>query len=493
MAAESTTDAGRDLDGILPVLPRLLIGSEWVEARSGQTFETVDPATAKVVATVAEGDAVDVDLAVQAARRAFESGPWGRTSPAGRAALLRRWAELIGRDRDDLARLEVLDSGMTLPMARGMIAGGVETILHFAGAVQSIHGVAPQTGAGAMNYSLRDPVGVVASIIPWNAPITNAIWKLSPALAAGNTVVLKPAELTPLTALKLAELLIEAGLPEGAVNVVPGFGHTAGARLAEHPDVDKVSFTGSTEVGKLILQASAGNLKHVSLELGGKSPNIVFDDADLDLAVPTAVAAFTTLTGQICTAGSRLFVQRAIHDEFVAAVTKLVSALVVGDPLDEGTNVGPLVSEEQRDRVARYLALGREAGAVPTIGGSVLDGPGYFVAPTVFTGVSNGMQIAREEIFGPVVSVIPFDDEDDALALANDTRYGLASALWTRDLGRAHRMARRLQAGTVWVNSWGGLDPTLPFGGYKESGAGREFGPDWYHAYTENKAVYISL
>jgi acyl-CoA reductase-like NAD-dependent aldehyde dehydrogenase len=493
MTAESTTDAGRDLDGILPVPAKLLIGGEWVEARSGQTFETVNPATAKVVATVAQGDAADVDLAVQAARRAFESGPWGRTSPAERAALLRRWAELIGRDRDDLARLEVLDSGMTLQMARGMIAGGVETILHFAGAAQSIHGVTPQTGVGAMNYSLRDPVGVVASIIPWNAPITNAIWKLSPALAAGNTVVLKPAELTPLTALKLAELLIEAGLPEGAVNVVSGFGHTAGARLAEHPDVDKVSFTGSTEVGKLILQASAGNLKHVSLELGGKSPNIVFDDADLDLAVPTAVAAFTTLTGQICTAGSRLFIQRAIHDEFVAAVKKLVSALVVGDPLDEGTNVGPLVSEEQRDRVARYLALGREDGAVPMVGGSVLDGPGYFVAPTVFTGVGNGMRIAQEEIFGPVVSVIPFDEEDDALALANDTRYGLASALWTRDLGRAHRMARRLQAGTVWVNSWGGLDPTLPFGGYKESGVGREFGPDWYHAYTENKAVYISL
>jgi acyl-CoA reductase-like NAD-dependent aldehyde dehydrogenase len=493
MAAESTIGAGRGLDGILPVPPKLLIGSEWVEARSGRTFETVNPATAEVVATVAEGDAPDVDLAVQAARRAFESGPWGRTSPAERAALLRRWAELIGRDRDDLARLEVLDSGMTLQTARGMIAGGVETILHFAGAAQSIHGVTPQTGARAMNYSLRDPVGVVASIVPWNAPITNAIWKLSPALAAGNTVVLKPAELTPLTALKLAELLIEAGLPEGAVNVVPGFGHTAGARLAEHPDVDKVSFTGSTEVGKLILQASAGNLKHVSLELGGKSPNIVFDDADLDLAVPTAVAAFTTLTGQICTAGSRLFVQRAIHDEFVAAVTKLVSALVVGDPLDERTNVGPLVSEEQRDRVARYLVLGREAGAVPAVGGSVLDRRGYFVAPTVFTGVSNGMQIAQEEIFGPVVSVIPFDEEDDALALANDTRYGLASALWTRDLGRAHRMARRLQAGTVWVNTWGGLDPTLPFGGYKESGVGREFGPDWHHAYTENKAVYISL
>ena len=476
----------------LSVPPKLFIGSQWVDARSGKTFDTVNPTDETVLAAVAEADEADVDLAVRAARKAFE-GPWGRTSPAERAAVLRRWAALIEQHAEELVQLEVLDSGMTRPTASGMVAGGVETILHFAGAAQAIHGNSPQTGASMLHYSLRDPVGVVASIIPWNAPITNAIWKLSPALAAGNTVVLKPAELTPLTALRLVDLLVQAGLPDGVVNVLPGFGHTAGAQLARHPGVDKVSFTGSTEVGKLILEASAGNLKHVSLELGGKSPNIVFDDADLSLAIPTAVAAFTTLGGQICTAGSRLFVQRGIHDEVVAAVTAAVSGLVVGDPLDPATNVGPLVSGEQRDRVARYLAWGREDDARAAAGGSVVDGPGYFVNPTVFTGVDNSMRIAREEIFGPVVSVIPFDDEDSALAMANDTQYGLAAALWTTDLGRAHRMARRLQTGTVWVNTWGGLDPTMPFGGYKQSGVGREFGLDWYHAYTENKAVYISL
>ena len=490
MSVDTRTSAGTEQ--LVPQHPQLLIGNEWVDAQSGKTFATLNPATEEVLAEVAEADSADVELAVRAARRAFE-GPWGRTSPPERAALLRRWAELIALHADDLSRLEVLDSGMTIGTARGMVDGAVATVLHFAGAAQNIHGMTPQSGADRLHYSLRDPVGVVGSIIPWNAPIVNAVWKLSPALAAGNTVVLKPAELTPLTALKMVELLLEAGLPAGVVNVLTGFGLGAGSSLAEHLGVDKVSFTGSTEVGKLILQASAGNLKHVSLELGGKSPNIIFDDADLSVAVPTAVAAFTTLGGQICTAGTRLFVQRGLHDEFVDAVTKQVAALQIGNPLDAGTNVGPLVSGEQRDRVAGYLALGREAGARATVGGSAVDGAGFYVSPTVFTGVDNDMQIAQEEIFGPVVSVIAFDDEDDVLALANHSQYGLAAALWTNDLGRAHRMARRLQAGTVWINTWGGLDPTLPFGGYKQSGVGREFGLDWYHAYTENKAVYLAL
>ncbi|MBS1676368.1 MAG: aldehyde dehydrogenase family protein [Actinobacteria bacterium] len=488
-----TAPSAERVDDLLGGPAVLLIGDEWVDAESGATFPTTNPATEETLAEVAEAGDADVERAVGTARKAFEAASWRDTSPADRAVLLRRFAELIARDADDLARLETLDSGMTLPTAEAMIAGAIETVLHFAGAAHTIHGVTPQSGGDAFNYSLRDPVGVVASIVPWNAPITNAVWKLSPALAAGNTVILKPAELTPLTALRLGRLVLEAGFPPGVVNVLPGMGEGAGSALAAHPGVDKVSFTGSTEVGKLILAVSGSTLKHVSLELGGKTPNIVFADANLEAALPVAVAAFTSLSGQICTAGSRLFVQRAIHDEFAARLSAAVGSLTVGDPTAAGTDVGPLISAGQRDRVAAYLATGKEAGATASAGGAVIEGRGFFVEPTVFTGVENSMRIAREEIFGPVVSVIPFDDEEEAVRLANETDYGLAAALWTRDLGRAHRLARRLEAGTVWVNKWGSLDPTMPFGGYKQSGLGREFGLDWYQAYTENKAVYIAV
>ena len=488
-----TTDAPAD-DAVSDGTPtQLLIGNEWLDAGSGATFETIAPATEQRLADVALAEEADIDRAVQAARAAFEDGPWPRMSPAERAGYLRRFAERIEANAEPLARLEAEDSGMTLDMAHAMIAGAVETVLHFAGAAQGIHGMTPQSASGSLHYTLRDPIGVVGSIIPWNAPITNAVWKLGPALAAGNTILLKPAELTPLTALRLGALALEAGFPKGVVNVLPGLGAGAGAAVARHPGIDKVSFTGSTEVGKRILQGSVDQLKHVSLELGGKTPNIVFDDADLTVAVPTAVAAFTTLCGQICTAGTRLFVQRGIYEDFVDAVSAGVGGLVVGDPLDAGTQVGPVVSGEQRDRVAAYLASGAQSGATARVGGAVLDRPGFFVAPTVFTGVDRDARIATEEIFGPVLSVFPFDTEDVVLQWANATPYGLGAAVWTRDLGRAHRMARRLQAGTVWVNTWGGLDPTMPFGGYKQSGVGREFGLDWYYAYTENKAVYVAL
>jgi acyl-CoA reductase-like NAD-dependent aldehyde dehydrogenase len=493
MTTATTHDSGHPDQVDFAGQTRLLIDNTWVDAQSGNTFATDNPTTGERLADVAQAEAADVDAAVRAARAAFDDGPWPQMSPAERGVYLRRFAELIDGHAEELAQLETLDSGMTIGMARGMVAGAAETLVHFAGAAHAIHGVTPQSDSGALNYSLRDPIGVVGSIVPWNAPITNASWKLGPALAAGNTIVLKPAELTPLTALRLGELALLADFPSGVLNVLPGLGTGAGAALADHAGVNKVSFTGSTEVGKQILRASIDQLKHISLELGGKSPNIIFADADLEKATAVAVAAFTTLSGQICTAGSRLFVQREIYAEVVEAISTRVNGLTVGDPLDAATDVGPLVSRVQRDRVAGYLMSGKESGATSSAGGSVPDRPGFFVEPTVFSDVTQTMAIAQEEIFGPVVSVIAFDDEDEVVRMANDTRYGLAAALWTRDLGRAHRVARRIQAGTVWVNSWGALDPTLPFGGYKQSGLGREFGLDWYHAYTENKAVYVSL
>ena len=469
----------------------LFIGGEWVAGVNGERFDVYNPATGALLASAVEGGVADVDRAVRAAREAL-SGPWGQLRPRDRGKILSKWAGLIEAEIDDLAELETSDSGMTIQTAKVFITGVLETIQYFAAGTESLSGHAPQTDPTSFNYTLRDPIGVCAAITPWNAPITNAVWKIGPALAAGNTLILKPAEQTPLSTLRLAQLLADAGLPAGVLNIITG-GPAAGAALVEHAGIDKVSFTGSTEVGKRIQAGAAGNLKHVSLELGGKSANIIFADADLDLAVPTTLAGFITLAGQICIAGSRVFVQESIYDEFAERLTKMASELAVGDPMDPVTGVGPLSSKEQLERVSGYLALGLEEGATASIGGAVISGDGYFVQPTIFTGARNDMRIAQEEIFGPVASLIPFSDTDDVVRQANDTSYGLAAALWTRNVSTAHTVARRLDAGTVWVNTWGALDPTMPFGGYKESGIGREFGMDWYHEYTEQKSIYINL
>lgn len=473
--------------------PRLLIGGRWVPAKSGKTFHTIDPATEQVIGLAAEADRADVDDAVNAARTAFETGPWARTGPHQRARVLRRFADLIEQNADMLAELETLDNGMPITTSRTFIALGIESLHYFAGSAGLVSGRTMPSESSAFHYVLREPVGVVGAIIPWNGPVTSALWKIGPALAAGNTLILKPAEQTPLTACRLGELAGEAGLPDGVLNILTGFGPGAGSSIAEHPGIDKVAFTGSAETGRLIMQASLGNLKRVTLELGGKSPNIVFPDANLEEALPISLAAFSTLTGQVCAAGTRLFVQRDIKEEFVERLANFSAEIKVGDPLDTETTMGPLASKEQYDRVRGYLDTGKAEGAHARIGGETVTRTGYFVQPTIFDGVDNSMRIAREEIFGPVVSIIPFTDEYDAVLQGNDTTYGLAAAVWTRDVSRAHTVARRLRAGTVWINTYLALDPNMPFGGYKQSGLGRELGPDWYHHYTEEKAVFLKL
>jgi acyl-CoA reductase-like NAD-dependent aldehyde dehydrogenase len=479
--------------GFLRKPKQLLIGGKWVAAKSGKTFETINPSNEEVLALAAEGDKADVDEAVKVARKAYEDGKWSKIGPHQRARYLLKIADLIEQNADELATLETLNNGMAISLARGMVAGAVDTFRYYAGWSTKIYGETNPSDPSFFNYTLREPVGVCGQIIPWNGPIAMLAWKVAPALACGNVSILKPAEQTPLTALRLGELILEAGIPEGVVNIITGFGETAGAAIASHPDIDKVAFTGSTEVGKLILQASAGNLKRVSLELGGKSPNVVFEDADLESAVATSVFGFTMLSGQVCCAGTRVFVQEDFHDRFADALTRYTSKVRAGDPLDPKTTVGPLVSKDQFDRVKGYLEIGKKEGAKLTTGGDVNDGKGYFVNPTVFTDVKNNMQIAREEIFGPVVSVIPFKDENDAVLQGNDTTYGLAAAVWTNDVSRAHKVARRLKAGTVWVNCYNVIDPISPFGGYKQSGIGRELGKHSVDLYTQIKSVYVKL
>jgi acyl-CoA reductase-like NAD-dependent aldehyde dehydrogenase len=471
----------------------MLIDGRLVPAADGDSFDTIDPTTEQVVASVARGGSADVDHAVAAARRALD-GPWSRLTPHERARMLRTLAESVETHAEELAELESVTCGMPITASRQYIRRSAVLSLHyFASAVTQLHGETPSTDPSAFRYTLRGPVGVCGAITPWNAPIPMAAWKIGPALAAGNTLVLKPAEQTPLTALRLGELALEAGIPDGVLNIVTGLGAEAGAALAAHPGVDKIAFTGSTGVGRSIVTASAGNLKRVSLELGGKSPHIVFADADLSAAAPVAARAFTTLSGQACIAGSRLLVQESILDEFVSELVKYVSAVQVGDPMSEATDVGPLVSGRQRDRVRSYLDAGAAAGARVLAGAHDHPENGYFVAPTVFVDVNRDMSIVREEIFGPVVVVIPFVDEDDAVRIANDTIYGLAAGIWTTNVHRVHRMARRLQAGTIWVNTYHAADPTMPFGGYKESGYGRENGSVWYEDYTEVKSVFVRL
>ncbi len=477
---------------------KMLIDGKWVDAASGKTFETLNPATGEVLARVVEGDAEDVDRAVRVARRVFDEGKWSRSNPVERERILLRIADLIEKHGEELAQLETLDNGKPIFESRNVdIPGSAATFRYYAGWVTKTYGETNPSDPSFFNYTLREPVGVCGQIIPWNFPLLMCAWKLAPLIACGNTGVLKPAEQTPLSALRLGELLLEAGLPPGVVNVVPGFGETAGRALVRHPMVDKIAFTGSTEVGKEIQREAAATLKRVSLELGGKSPNIVFADADPDAVVMGALASVFFCAGQVCCAGTRMFVEQKVHDEVADKVAKAASAIKQGPGMDPETRIGPLVSREQLDRVTGYLEAGKKAGARALVGGERntergLE-KGYFVKPTVFTGVKNDMKIAREEIFGPVVSIIPFKDENDAVLQGNDTPYGLAAGVWTRDVSKAHRVARALRAGTVWINCYNVIDTTAPFGGYKESGYGRELGKYALDLYTQVKTVWLRL
>jgi acyl-CoA reductase-like NAD-dependent aldehyde dehydrogenase len=471
----------------------MLIDGQWTQAQSGEVFATLNPATGSVLAEVASGGPADVDRAVAAARRAFEEPSWADMNPHDRTLVLLRVADAIEAHSEELATLESLDGGIPITVTRGMVADAAKTVRYYAGWPTKILGAVNPVDASVHCYTVREPIGVCAGIIPWNGPLTMAVWKIAPALACGNTVILKPAEQTPLTALRLGEILMETGLPPGVVNVVTGFGETAGAAIAGHPDVDKVSFTGSTATGKLVLGASLGNLKRVTLELGGKSPHIIMPDADISAAARTAAAGFAMLTGQVCVAGTRILAHESVMDEFAAELAKAVSAFRVGDPFEEETVLGPVVSAEQFERVNSYLSVGVSEGAEIVFGGGRFDNPGYFVEPTVFSGVSNDMRLAREEIFGPVAALIPFRDEDEAVRIANDTDYGLAAAVATTSVSTAHALAKRLRAGVVWVNTYSELDPAFPFGGFKQSGIGRELGDKSLESFTELKSVFIRL
>ena len=479
---------------------KMLINGKWVEAASGKTFATYNPATGEVLARVAEGDREDIDRAVKAARAAFETGRWPQLTPSERGRAIWKLADLLEENLEEFAELESLDNGKPQKIARGAdVPLAVDLLRYMAGWATKIEGntipisVPYAPGAKFLAYTLREPVGVVGQIIPWNFPLLMAAWKLGPALATGNTVVLKPAEQTPLTALRLGELFQEAGFPDGVVNIVPGFGETAGAALAAHPGVDKVAFTGSTEVGKLILQAAAGNLKKVSLELGGKSPNVVFADVDLDAAIAGAASAIFFNHGQCCCAGSRLYVENTIFDKVVEGVAEHAKNINVGSGQDESTDMGPLVSAEQLNRVCGYLESGFSEGAKAVVGGGRHGDKGYFVKPTVLVNTNEKMKVVQEEIFGPVVTAIPFSDPAELVTQANDSVYGLAAGIWTRDIQKAHRLASQLRAGTVWINCYNIFDAALPFGGYKQSGWGREMGHEVLEQYTEVKAVCTAL
>jgi phenylacetaldehyde dehydrogenase len=490
----------RDVKAFVAAPRQLFINGQWCDAASGKSFETPNPATGETLARIAEGDAEDIDRAVRAARRAFEDGPWGKMSPSERGRIIWRIGDLILEHTDELAQLESLDNGKPFAVAQAADVPLAADLFHYmAGWATKIEGntinisVPYMPGANFHSYTLREPLGVIGQIIPWNFPLLMAAWKLGPALAAGNCVVLKPAEQTPLTALRLAELIAEAGMPAGVVNVVPGFGETAGAALSAHNDVDKVAFTGSTAVGKLIVAASAAsNLKKLTLELGGKSPNIVFDDAGPD-AIEGAANAIFFNHGQCCVAGSRLYVQQSRFDEVVDGVAEIAKGIKMGPGMEPGTQMGPLVSEEQLRLVTGFLESGEAEGATALSGGGRFGDRGYFVEPTVLTNTRPDMKVVREEIFGPVLVAAPFSDLDEIAAVANDSEFGLGAGIWTKDISKAHALAKKLRAGTVWINCYNVFDAALPFGGYKQSGWGREMGHEALHAYTEVKAVTTLL
>jgi aldehyde dehydrogenase (NAD+) len=473
---------------------QLLIDGQWREAVSGKRFETLNPATGEVITSVAEADKADVDLAVKAARKAFEEGPWSKMTATDRGRILSKLADLIMEHRDELAELETMDNGKPISDARNIDVPLVaDCIEYYAGWANKVHGETIPVPGPFLNYTLREPIGVVGQIVAWNFPMLLAAWKMGPALATGNTVVLKPAEQTPLSALRLGELCMEAGIPPGVVNVLPGFGPTAGAGLVTHPDVDKIAFTGEYLTGQTIMREAAGTLKRVSLELGGKSPNIVFADADLDAAVAGSLMGIFWNQGEVCCAGSRLFLQESVYDQFMDKLVGKAGKMKVGDPMDPKTQIGALISEDHLNKVLRYINVGKEEGATLRTGGDQPTKRGYFVNPTIFDGVNDSMKIAREEIFGPVLSVIRFKDVDEVAPRANNTFYGLAAAVWTRDVGKAHAMARKLKAGTVWINTFNVVSSLSPFGGYKMSGFGRELGVHALELYTQVKSVWVSL
>ncbi|MEK7316872.1 MAG: aldehyde dehydrogenase family protein [Candidatus Eisenbacteria bacterium] len=496
-----TPDATKatDIPQTTPLLAsggKLLIGGEWRDAQSGKRFPTLNPATGETLLQIAEADAPDVDAAVRAGRSALD-GPWGKMSAAERGKILWRIADLITKHNDELGRLETLDAGKPITeTTRVDIPLTAEVFYYYAGATARIEGSTIPVSGPYFNFTLREPLGVVGLIGPWNFPLLIAARKVAAALAAGNAVVLKPAEETPLTALRLGELALEAGLPPGALNVVPGFGITAGAALVAHPGVAGIAFTGETTTGQTIMTNASKTLKKLSLELGGKSPNIVLDDADLELAARGALGAIFYNKGEVCTAGSRLLVQKGLREPLVEKIAERAAKLTQGDTMDPKTRLGAQTSVAQVEKIERYVELGKKEGARLVIGGEravVGNGRGNFYKPTIFDGVRNDMTIAREEIFGPVLSVIEFDDFDQALAVANDTAYGLAAGIWTRDIKKAHRAARLLQAGTVWINAYNLYDAASPYGGYKASGFGRESGQAGLDFYLQTKSVWVDL
>lgn len=477
---------------------RLLIGGKWVDAASGKTFETVNPSTGEVIAQIAEGGREDVDRAVAAARQAFDAGPWRKFKPYDRQDIILKLADLVDRNFEEFALIDAMEMGEPITRRNNARRRVLSLLRYYAGMTTAIHGETVENsmlGGEFSTFTRKEPVGVIGAIVPWNGPMVSWIWKLGPVLATGCTAVYKPSEEASLSAIRLAELLCETGIPDGVVNIVTGFGHEAGAALAEHPGVDKIAFTGSVETGRKILMASAGNLKRVTLELGGKSPDIVFADADMDLAVPGAAMACFGNTGQVCSAGTRLLVEDKIYDEFNERLAAYAKTLKVGSALEAETQIGPLVSEKQLARVAGYVDLGRKEGAKVISGGERLtdDGrdKGYFVPPTVFRDVKPEMRIAREEIFGPVVGSMPFSTIEEAAKRGNDTHFGLGSGVWTRDVSKAHYLANNIRAGSVWINCYQMMDPAMPFGGYKMSGYGRESGIAQFDDYLNVKAVWI--
>jgi aldehyde dehydrogenase (NAD+) len=472
----------------------MFIGGEWTDATAGACFESTNPYTGKAWALIPRGGREDVDRAVRAARNAFTQGEWPRLTATQRGALLRKLGDLIGAKAKYLAEIEVRDNGKLISEMSAQTTYMAQWYYYYGGLADKIEGaVLPTDKADVFNYTRYEPVGVVAALVPWNSPLLLTAWKLAPALAAGNTVVIKPSEFTSASALEFMKLIEEAGFPKGVVNVVTGFGLDVGAPLVEHPLVSKIAFTGSDATGQKIYEAAARGLKRVSMELGGKSPNIVFDDADLDNAVKGAISGIFAASGQTCIAGSRLLVQRSIHDAFVEKLVAFAKTAKMGDPMSTDTQVGPVTTPPQYKKVLDYLDIAKGEGATAVLGGSKApDFGGYFVQPTIFTGVKNSMRIAQEEVFGPVLAVIPFDNEEDAIAIGNDVVFGLAAGVWTRDIKRALTMANRLQAGTVWVNTYRAVSFMSPFGGYKRSGIGRESGQEMIKEYLQTKSVWIS-